>query len=166
MARELTLLLHFLGFGLLFASAAAGIVLEIQYRKTTDIGAKATIAKILRPLGLFGPIGMLVMIISGIGNMHAVGYSLMELPGWLAYKLGFFVLAVVSGITFGIKSRRRGKLLQAMVKKEAPANAQETLTKADSQTTLFYMVMWILLLIILYLSIYGRLGGQDVPIIE
>ena len=99
------------------------------------------------------------MLLSGIGNMRLLGYGLLDL-GWLTAKIIFFAIAVISGALFGIVARKRGALVQIMAAGTAPANAQETLSGYDRQVSLFNIVMPILLLIILWLSIYGRLGGQ------
>lgn len=159
MARELTLLFHFLGFGLLMTINVAGIILNGQYKKAGDLSSKAIILRALRPIGLLSPIAMLVMLVTGIGNMHALGFGILTV-GWLTAKIIFFAISVISGTLFGIKAKQRGALVQQMASGKAPANAQELLTAYDKQVSLFYVVMPVLMLIILSLSIYGRLGGQ------
>lgn len=137
----------------------AGFFINQQYRKSTDIQQKATLLRAMRPIGLLSPIGILIMLITGIGNMHALGLGLFN-AGWLAYKIVFFAIAVISGVLFGIKAAKRGKLVAKMAAGSAPADAATTLASLDSQLSWSYVVMPILLLIILWLSIYGRLGGQ------
>ena len=158
-AREITLLFHFLGFGLLMTINVAGFILNGQYKKAADIQSKAIILKSLRPIGLLSPLGMLVMLVTGIGNMHALGFGILDV-GWLTAKIIFFAIAVISGILFGVKAAKRGKLVQEMSSGTHASNAQELLSAYDKQISLFYPVMMVLLLIILLLSIYGRLGGQ------
>ena len=153
-------MVHFFGLGLLVTSMVAGLILNIQYKKAKDISTKAILLRAARPIGLISPIASLIMLISGIGNMHMLGYSVLELPGWLAYKIVFYALAVVSGILFGVQARKRGALIQQMSAKTAPANADELLSGYDKQVSLSYIVMPIIFLIILYLSVMGRLGAQ------
>ena len=137
----------------------AGFILDRQYRKAPDLQTKAISLRSLKPIGLLSPIAVLVMLISGIGNMRMLGYGILD-PGWLTAKIIFFAIAVMSGTLFGIVARKRGVLVHNMAAGTAPANAQETLAGYDRQVSLFNIVMPVLLLIILYLSIYGRLGGQ------
>ena len=159
MARELTLLFHFLGFGLLMTINVAGFILNRQYRNAPDLQTKATILRSMRPIGLLSPVAILIMLITGIGNMHALGIGIFTF-GWLAYKIVFYTIAVISGTILGITSRKRGALVGQMAAGTAPANAEQLLTGYDKQIDLFYIVMPLLMLCILWLSIYGRLGGQ------
>lgn len=160
LAREITLLFHFIGFGLLMTINVAGFFIGRQYAKVPDLQSKATLLRAMRPIGLLSPVGIVVMLITGIGNMHALGFSIMELPGWLAYKIVFFALAIISGTIFGIKAAKRGKLVGKMLANQAPPDAEAQLKSLDSQMSWSNIVMPVLLLIILWLSIYGRLGGQ------
>ena len=159
MARELTLLFHFLGFGLLMTTAVAGFIINSQYRKADNLQSKSTILRTMRPLGLLSPLGILIMLITGIGNMHALGVGLFTL-GWLSYKIVFFAIAAISGIIFGLQSKKRGALVSKMAAGNAPADADRLLKAYDQQVSLSYIVMPLLLLLILWLSVYGRLGGQ------
>ncbi len=157
--REIFLILHLLGLGLFVATLIPGYILDSQYRKAADIQTKATLLRALRPIGLLSPFAALLMLATGIANMHYLGVGLLDL-GWLTAKIIFFALAVVSGATFGAKAQKRGKLIQQMAKGETPPDADARLKELDKQQRLFYVVQPILLLIIIYLSVYGRLGGQ------
>jgi len=156
----ITLFIHFIGIGLLATSLFAGYILNRQYRRTSDPGSKAAILRSMKPIGLLSPIGSLIMLLSGIGNMHVLGYTLLDLPGWLAYKIVFFALALISGVIFGITSGKRGKLVQSMNAGSAPTGAEETLRGYDRQIGMFYPVIALLFGIILLLSISGRIGIQ------
>jgi hypothetical protein len=158
-AREISLLLHFIGFGILSTAAIAGFILDRQYRKAGDLTAKAAILKASKPIGLLGPVGIGVQLLSGVGNMHALGFNLFETE-WLLIKVIVFVLASATGITFGIMAKKRGMLVGQMAAGKAPADAQATLNGYDGKLGIFHIIMPILLLTIICLSIYGRLGGQ------
>ena len=159
MGREINLLIHFLGFGLLVTINVAGIVLNSQYKRAPDLQTKATILRALRPIGLLSPLAILIMLVTGIGNMHFLGLGLLDM-GWLTAKVIFFSIAAISGILLGVVSRKRGKLVGEMAAGKPPANANEMLASYDKQISLSSIVMPLLLVIILWLSIYGRLGGQ------
>jgi hypothetical protein len=155
----MSLFFHFIGFGLLVTLNVAGIILNSQYKKAPDLQTKAIILRALKPIGMLSPIAVLLMLVTGIGNMHSLGLDLMSMA-WLAYKIVFFAIAAISGVIFGIISRKRGTLVGSMIKGNAPANANELLQSYDKQIKIGYIVFPILMVIILCLSIYGRLGGQ------
>jgi len=157
--REITLLLHFLGLGLLVTASAAGILLNRQYKKAEDLRTKALVLRAAKPIGLLSPVGMLVMLITGIGNMHALGVGMLTL-GWLSAKLVIFAIAVVAGVMMGIISRKRGALVASMAAGQAGPDANQKLASYDSQVMFGYVLLPLLLLAILYLSVIGRLGGQ------
>ena len=159
MEHQLTLLFHFLGFGLLVTLNVAGFILNRQYKKAQDFQTKAIILRSLRPIGLLSPVAVIIMLITGIGNMQILGYGLLTV-GWLTAKIIFFAIAVISGALFGVVMQKRGKLVQQIATGQAETNATERLQGYDKQISLFHIVMPILLLIIVWLAIYGRLGGQ------
>ncbi len=159
MVRGITLFFHFIGFGLVVTLNVAGFILNRQYKKAPDLLQKGAILRALRPLGLLSPVAIVILLVTGIGNMHALGYGLLE-AGWLTAKIIFFAMAAVSGILLGIKARKRGQLVQSLIAGNAPANANEQLAELDRQISLAYLVMPLLTIIIVYLAIYGRLGGQ------
>jgi len=169
--REMTLVLHFLGLGLLVAAGSAGILLNRQYRKAADLNTKALILRAAKPIGLLSPVGMLIMLITGIGNMHALGVGILTL-GWLSAKLVFFAIAVVVGVTMGVISRKRGALVASMAAgatgaagtsgagTNAGSGSEKRLALYDRLVATGYVILPLLLLVIIYLSVYGRLGGQ------
>jgi hypothetical protein len=155
---EITLLFHLIGFGILLTVSLAGMILNSRYRKAPDLATKLVILRALRPIGLLSPIGMVVMLITGIGNMHSIGAGVLEY-GWLTGKIFLFAIAVISGILFGITSRKRTQLIESMARNEGPAGAEALVKSYDAQIGLFYVVLPLLLLVILALSVYGRFGG-------
>jgi hypothetical protein len=157
--REITLILHFLGLGLLVSSGSAGIILNRQYKNAEDLRTKALILRAAKPIGLLSPTGMLIMIITGIGNMHFLGVGILDL-GWLSAKLVVFAVAMVIGIWMGVVSRKRGALVGAMAAGQADPNADQKLAAFDRLVVMGYIVLPLLLVVIIYLSVYGRLGGQ------
>ncbi len=82
MARELTLLFHFIGFGLLVAIQVAGFILDSHYRKATDLQTKATLLRALKPIGLLSPIAIVLQLVTGIGNMHGIAIPFSELGSY------------------------------------------------------------------------------------
>lgn len=89
-----------------------------------------------------------------IGNMYAFDFD------WLTAKIIFFAIAAVNGVMYGVRGRKRGMLVMQIAKGEAPADAEVKIIEYDKQQRMFYVVNGILLLLILPLSVYGRIGGQ------
>ena len=159
MVRELTLFCHFIGFGLVMTLNVAGFILHRQYKKAPDLQQKSVILRAARPIGLLSPFVILLMLVTGIGNMHALGLGLLD-AGWLSAKIIFFTLMAISGTLLGLKARKRGNLVASMLGGTAPAGAEQELAGIDKQISLSYVVLPLLTMIVLALSIYGRLGGQ------
>jgi len=153
------MLLHFLGFGLLFSTLVAGWMLHGQYKKATDFSTKAMVLRLLRPIGLLSPVGILLMLLTGIGNMHVRGLGLFT-ESWLSAKIVVFVIAMINGLLFGARARKRARLISQMADGSAPHGTDGTINVLDKQMRLFYIIQFVLLLIILTLSIVkpGRYG--------
>lgn len=158
--REINLVLHFLGFGLFVMLLVAGFTLERHYRKATDLQVKAAMLGVGKTLGLISPFAVLLMLLTGIGNMYMLGIGLFDF-GWLTAKIIFFAMAAINGMLNGGRARKRGMLVMQMAKGEAAADAETKVQEIDKQQGLFFIVNGILLLLIVSLSVYGRLGGQQ-----
>lgn len=154
---SVTLLLHYLGYGILVATTLAGMVLNLRYRKERDIPARAAVLRSLRPIGLLNPLGILIMLGTGIANMYLYGYGVLT-SGWLTAKIIIFGFAAVMGISAGITSRKRAKLIETMAGNRAPDNAETLLASYDRSIGRFYLLMPLFLLLMLALSVYGRYG--------
>lgn len=151
--QSTTLVFHLLGFGLLFTTLVAGLLIDIQYRKATELDTKATLLRAMRPIGLLSPFALILMLLTGIGNMHSIGFGLFD-ASWLTAKVIFFAIAAVNGIIASVRARKRGALVQRMIKGDAPTGSDLQLKAMDGQQRLFYLVNFILLIIILCLSVF------------
>ena len=156
--QELTMSLHFVGMALLAGALIGGIVLNSQYKKAQDLRAKALILKGGRTFGFFGPAGTIVMIVTGIGNMHAFQAAFLPF-GTLSAKIVVFAVTAILGSTLGAIGRKRGMLVHAMSLNDAPEGAQARLASYDRILGTGYMVMTILFLAVLWLSAVVRMGG-------
>ncbi len=153
-AIHISLLLHFIGIGMLFTTLLAGWILEGAYRKAPDWPSRAFILKLLRPLGLLSPASIFLLLLSGIGNMTLsyTPYTLFS-DTWLTLKLAIFVVAAVSGVVFGIRSAQRARLVGSMTAGSPPAGTEASIKSMDAMQRLFLVVQAIFILIILTLSI-------------
>jgi hypothetical protein len=159
-APEINLFVHLLGFGLLVTPLFSGIILESQLRRAKDPQARNAIARSLRSVGILSPMAMLIMLITGIGNMQLSHYTMGNMPSWLAFKIVAFTLVVISGILFAIRSRKRSTLLKTITGTDIPEETSKKLSAYNRQITLAYIVLPLLVLIIVYLSITGVTGAQ------
>ena len=150
---QFSLVFHILGIGMIFTTLIGGWIVDRRYRKATGWETKALVLGILRPIGLLSPIGVVIMLLSGIANMHFLGLGIFT-AAWLTLKLVFFALMVISGIAFAVRGARRAKVVAQFVAGGQPADAGRTLANLDRQQQLFYLVQTVLLLIIISLSLF------------
>ena len=146
------LIIHLIGFGILFTVTVAGWVLSTQYRKAKDPQTKILLLKSQQPLGILSPIGIAIMLASGIGNMVYLGLGPFS-TGWLSAKLVFFLLLTLSGAVSGTRSVERTRLVAQLVDGKAPEAVTTRVDALDRQLRIFYVVQFVLLLIILTLSV-------------
>jgi uncharacterized membrane protein len=159
MRVSITFLFHLIGFGLLSTTILAGYIIDRKLRSQTDYNLKLNTAQIARVIGLLSPVATIVLLATGIGNIHnrylAATLNWYD-EGWLVAKIILFAVAVLNGMIYGPKlTRGRTKLVKALSENNAPANAEELMRSYNNQITLFYLVQTVLLLLILYLSVFG-----------
>jgi uncharacterized membrane protein len=154
---QISIFVHLIGFGLLVATMVGGFVLEMQFRRTTEIQQKLTVARSLKSIGIFSPIATLTLLVTGVGNMHFRGYTLLS-EGWLTAKILLFVIMLISGIIFAVVSRKRGKIISEMAQGTTPQDADATLKSLNGQVSMFHLVMFVLVLMILGLTVSGAVS--------
>ena len=159
MRVSITFLLHLVGFGVLCTTLLAGFILDRKFRAQTDYNLKLHTAGIARTIGLLSPVAALLLLATGIGNIHNryAGSPLSWFDeGWLVAKIIIFVLSVLNGSLTGPRlSKGRAKLVKALSEQSAPANAEELIRSYNSQITLFYLVQTVFLILILFVSVFG-----------
>ena len=159
MTVSISFFLHLIAFGLLATTVLSGFVLDRKFRKESDHRLRLSIAGISRTIGLLSPVAALLLLLSGIGNIHNrfIGPEMRwYAEGWLVAKIILYVVMVLNGMVYGPRlTRGRLKLLNAMAEQSAPANADTTLRSFNRQITLFYFVQTLLLLMVVYISVFG-----------
>ena len=150
---QISLLFHIIGIGMIFTSVIGGWIVNSRYGKAADWGTKSMLLSVLRPIGMLSPFAVLLMLITGITNMHFAGLGLFS-AAWLTLKLVFFALMVVSGVLFAVRGARRAKLVSQMSGGTAPAQGDAILRGLDRQQKIFFVVQTVLLLIIIALSLF------------
>jgi len=150
--NDLLIIIHLIGFAMLFTTGVAGAILDRQYGNAPDFQAKGIILRAGRPIGLMSPVAILIMLITGIGNMHLRGLGVFT-ESWLSLKLLLFLMAAIIGITYGIKAKARAQLVMSLARGETNEDATGRLSVIDKQFKLFYRVQIMFLLLILLLSV-------------
>lgn len=159
MAVSISFYLHLVAFGILMTTVVSGFLLDRKFRNETDRRLRLTIASISKTIGLLSPVAAVLLLLTGIGNIHNrfVGPEMRwYAEGWLVAKIILYVLMVLNGMIYGPRlTRGRLKLLNSMAEQTAPANADATLRSFNRQITLFYLVQTLLLLLVVYISVFG-----------
>jgi hypothetical protein len=167
MKGSINFLFHLLGFGLVFTSLLSGWIIERRLRAEQDWIQKLFLGKISRCFGLLSPIASVVMLLTGIINiinLYNGNINLWYTEGWLIAKIILFAFLLMNGAVFGpILIRRRTKLMQSLAEHKPSEDAEVNITILSKSITTFYLVQFLLLIIILYLSIVG--GGKHPGII-
>jgi hypothetical protein len=159
MTVSISFFLHLIAFGLLSATLLSGFILERKLRKESDHRLKLAIAGISRTIGLLSPVAALLLLLSGIGNIHT-RYLGTEIrwysEGWLVAKIILYVVMVLNGMVYGPRlTRGRLKLLNAIAERSEAPDAGAALRSFNRQITLFYFVQTVLLLLVVYISLFG-----------
>jgi len=152
-----SIVFHLIGVGMIFTLLFAGPIIESNFRWENDIRMKQHSIKLLRSIGLLSPFGALILILSGIGNMIVLGITFGNLFGsyaWLGMKLVIFIVLLVMGMALSPKTaRQRALIVEQMGQPNPPEDADDRLTSLNSRQTLFFLINWILVIIILLLTI-------------
>jgi len=159
MAVSSSFFVHLLSVGLLISSVVGGFVLDRKFRNTQDHKIRLAIAGASRTMGLFSPVAAVLLLITGIGNIHELfagtdtkWYS----EGWLVAKIVLYAIMVLNGTVYGPSlTRGRLKLLSAIEEQSAPPGAESLLRSTNNQITLFYFVQFLFLLLVIYVSVFG-----------
>jgi hypothetical protein len=117
MIGSLVFLLHLLGFGLLAGVTFAGWILNKRFTSEPELQIKLAIGLTMRTVGLFSPVAALLLLLTGIGNIHnyfggnaAAWYR----ESWLVVKVVLFGILLTNGTLLGPSlARRRMKILRA-----------------------------------------------------
>ncbi len=154
-----SLLVHFIGIGLLFTALIGSWLIGGVYRSATDWKTKALHLKSLRRIGLMSPVGIAVMVVSGIGNM-TLGphkYTLFS-DGWLSAKLALFVVAILLGALSSVQAMRRTKTVNRLAAGETEKIDEHVIRSAETQLKISSAVQFLLILAIIMLSLTRPLG--------
>ena len=153
-----SLFFHLIGVGMIFTLLFAGPITEANFRWENDLRMKEHAAKLLRSIGLLSPFGALVLILSGIANMVVRNITFANLFGsaaWLGMKLVIFIVLLAMGMVMSPKTARaRAMLLDQMNQLNPPEDVNDKMAALNSKQTLFFLLNWVLVLVILLLTLF------------
>lgn len=144
---------HLIGFGLIVTLLVSSWLLHRQYTAATDFKTKSVILSSARSVGLLSPLAILVLLITGVGNMHLRGLGLFD-ERWLIIKVVLFAIAAVNGIVFGIRSKKRSMLVGQLAQGTAQPGSELKLASMDKSALAFYVIQTILFIAILVLTVW------------
>jgi len=159
MKNFLSLFIHIIGFGIVFTALMGGWIIERRLKAEKEWNRKLFLGTISRRFSILFPVGCIITLLSGIMNifnMYNGSINLLYMDGWLIAKIILFAFLFINGAFFGpVLARRRTKIIQGISDKNAPEDTELTLKVINKSTSTYYLVQFILLIIILFLSIAG-----------
>jgi uncharacterized membrane protein SirB2 len=154
-------LFHLVGFSLVSVLVIAGWILNRRFINEKDLSLKLYVGGITRTVGLLSPFAASVLLLTGIGNIYNYYYGTgvdWYNQGWLVIKIVLFAVFVVNGMLFGpALSKRRMKTVQTMLQEGVTDDGSRTINHLNSQINWFYVVQAVLLLGVLFFSVFGTL---------
>ena len=152
-------MLHVLAFGLVVATFVPSFVLDRRLRAEPDWGKKLQIGGLMRVFSAFGPWNVVLLLLTGIGNVYnrfiGIPYPWYE-ETWLVIKICLFLIVVFNALVIAKKlAMKRAGVIKALAEKNAPADAEKIYNDLNSKIQVFFAVQGVLLLSILYLSVFG-----------
>ncbi len=99
------------------------------------------------------------MLATGMGNMYNMyghSFHFAAMPAWLAAKIIFFAILLINGAVLGpILSRKRTVFLKTIEENIFSEKIGPTLNTFNKNISFFYAVQILLVIIILFLSVFG-----------
>jgi len=150
---------HIISVGLVFVLIFGGWAFHWRIVREKDPQLRSYVSRWSSTIGFLWPFVAICLLVTGIGDIYyrssGTGLHWYD-EGWLVAKLIFFVILVVNGSVFGsILGRKRTQLLQFMNEQQSPEIAEPTLKSLNRQFSWHYLVQFLLLAIIIFLSTIG-----------
>ncbi len=89
-------------------------------------------------------------------NMYGHSFHFEAMPAWLTAKIIFFAVLLVNGAVLGpVLSRKRSAFLKTIEENIFSEKIGSTLKTFNKNISFFYAVQMLLVIIILFLSVFG-----------
>ncbi len=150
---QLVFLFHLIGFGMIVTLLLSGPILERKFKRAQTLEAKLALQKALKSVGLLYPMAVILLLLTGMGNMYYRELGLFK-AGWLTAKIIFFAILVVNGAMAGARAGKRGRLIEQLARGETPPKALSEMQHYNKQQSIFYVTQTVLVLIVLALAVF------------
>jgi len=150
---NISLVLHLIALSLAMGITIANYVASKQFWKLYDTNKEQGLAAFssISKFQLFGTIGLLLLIISGITLLYLFQWTFISLL-WFKIKLSIVVLIFVNGFTIG---RMQTLKLQALLTKEGKSNELQTDTiNLRRNLQIFHLTQLSLFILIIVLAVF------------
>jgi hypothetical protein len=150
---------HLIAFGFVSATLIPGLVLNRKLVAEKDFSRKIQIGGIMKVFGAFALFNVILLLLTGIGNIYN-WYSGTSIAwyeeSWLVIKISLFALLAVNALFFVPKlMKNRIMIIKSLAEKTASADAEQKLSGYNNKISLFFLMQTMLLLAVLYLSVFG-----------
>lgn len=158
MTHSYNFLLHILAFGFSSAALIAFFILNKKMNSEPDWDRKLYIGGIMRMFASFGPYIVIILLLTGIGNMmnrYGLG-GVWPHETWLEVKIVLFIILSLNAIYIAPRiNAKRAMLIKSAMDNKRPENFEQLLSKQNRRITLFLYIQALLLLSIVVLSAFG-----------
>jgi len=151
-------LLHILAFGFSSAALISFFILNKKMNTEPEWDRKLYIGGIMRVFASFGPYVVVVLLLTGIGNMmnrYGLG-GVWPRETWLEVKIALFIILSINALYIAPRiNAKRAMLIKSAVENKRPENFEQLLSKQNTVIALFLYVQALLLVAIVVLSAFG-----------
>ncbi len=158
MSWSFNFFVHIVLFGLTTSVVVASFILHRQIITEKSWEKKHLLSGLIRIFSRFVPFNAVLLLVTGFGNMMNRYGTNAQWPSeeWLSIKVVLFVILAANGLYLaphlGLK---RNMLIKSVIEGSGPADADQQIVKQNFSITALFIVQMILLLSILFLSVYG-----------
>ncbi|MEW6061037.1 MAG: hypothetical protein AB1600_03750 [Bacteroidota bacterium] len=157
-AYSYNFLLHILAFGFSSAALISFFILNKKMNSEPDWDRKLYIGGIMRLFASFGPYVVVVLLLTGVGNMmnrYGLG-GVWPRETWLEVKIVLFIILSINAIYIAPRiNAKRAMLIKSAIDNKRPENFEQLLSRQNKTISLFLYLQATLLLSIVVLSAFG-----------
>ena len=159
MRGSINFFFHIIGVGLVFVTIVGGWIVEHRIQVEKDSRQKLFLIGLNRRFGLLTPFVAILLLLTGIVNIFNLYNGNIQIwytQGWLIAKIILFSVLIINGAVFGpILIKRRKKFIEDHAANQPSLEMDSANKLLNRNITSFYLIQFIILLLIIYISILG-----------
>ncbi|MDD8017833.1 MAG: CopD family protein [Bacteroidota bacterium] len=158
MTGSFNFFLHLIVFGSVVGVFVSLYILEYKTRIEKEWERKLFIGGIMRTIASITPFNILLLAITGFGNMvNRYGLnSPWPQEQWLMVKIVLFVILSANALYVGPHlNMNRARLIKSVAENSAPVDVDKQFALHNKKISLFLLIQTVLLLAIVLLSVFG-----------